>query len=165
MQVLITGGTGFLGSNMIKRLVDDDKCDKIVVSTLDVRQKTSLKALGVDSNKVDLVNGDVRDFDFLRLLFNEYEFDGVFHLAALSEVRKCQSDAKLAFDVNVGGVVNVLEVCRLYGNVNFIVVSSSDKAYGKGELPYEEGDKLNGEAVYEVSKSSADLIARSYHYN
>jgi len=165
MQVLITGGTGFLGSNIIKRLVDDDTCERIIVPTLDIRQKTSLKALGINSNKVDLVKGDVRDFDFLRLLFNEYEFDGVFHLAALSEVRKCQSDAKLAFDVNVGGVVNVLEACRLYGDVDFVVVSSSDKAYGKGELPYEEDDKLNGEAIYEASKSSADLIARAYYYN
>ena len=163
MRALVTGGTGFLGSNIAKRL--SENYEKIVIITTDIRQQTSLNVLDIDKNKFDLVKGDVRDFDFLRMLFSEYEFDTVFHLAAFSEVRKCQSDTKLAFDVNIGGTVNVLEVCRLYGNVKSIVVSSSDKAYGRGELPYKENDSLNGKGVYEVSKSATDLIARSYYDN
>ena len=101
----------------------------------------------------------------MQRLFNEYEFDTVFHLGALSEVRKCQANAKLAYDVNVGGTVNLLEVIRLYGKVNSIVVSSSDKAYGQGKVPYREDQPLMGEAVYEVSKSCQDLVAKSYHHN
>ena len=164
MNILITGGTGFLGSHLTKRLINE--VDSITILTTNVRQNTSLKSLGVDNHKkINLVKGDVRDFDFLRLLFVEYEFDGIFHLAALSEVRKCQSDAKLAFDINVGGTINVLEVARLYGNVKFVIVSSSDKAYGKGKLPYLEDYLLNGTATYEVSKSATDLIARSYYNN
>jgi CDP-glucose 4,6-dehydratase len=116
-------------------------------------------------NKINIVQGDIRDFDFIRLLFNEYEFDTVFHLGALSEVKKCQPDPKLAFDVNVGGTVNVLEACRMYGKVKAVVVSSSDKAYGSGEVPYVEGQSLNGVGTYEVSKSATDLIARSFYSN
>ena len=112
-----------------------------------------------------MVKGDVRDFDFIRLLFNEYEFDTVFHLGALSEVKKCQPDPKLAFDINVGGTVNVLEACRMYGKVKAVIVSSSDKAYGSGEVPYVEGQSLNGVGTYEVSKSATDLIARSFYSN
>ena len=162
-KVLITGGTGFLGSHITKRLIDN--VESITIVTTDIRQQTTLKSLGVDVNKINLVKGDVRDFDFLRLLFNEYEFDTVFHLGALSEVKKCQPDPKLAFDVNVGGTVNVLEACRMYGKVKAVVVSSSDKAYGSGEVPYVEGQSLNGVGTYEVSKSATDLIARSFYSN
>jgi len=163
-KVLITGGTGFLGSNLTKRIIDE--VESITIATTDIRQKTTLKSLGVDMNKINLVKGDVRDFDFVRLLFNEYEFDTVFHLAAISEVVKCQNDPKLALDVNIGGTINVLEVARTYGNVKAIVVSSSDKAYGTGDrLPYLEDDKLNGKGTYEASKSCTELIARAYATN
>ena len=162
-KVLITGGTGFLGSHITKRLIDD--IESVTIVTTDIRQQTTLKSLGVDIDKINLVKGDVRDFDFLRLLFNEYEFDTVFHLGALSEVKKCQPDPKLAFDVNVGGTVNVLEACRMYGKVKAVVVSSSDKAYGSGQVPYVEGQSLNGVGTYEVSKSATDLIARSFYSN
>jgi len=167
MNILLTGGTGFLGSNLAKQLIEKDTINQIVVASTDIRQKNSLRSLGLENNpKINLVKGDIRDFDFLRLLFNEYEFSGIFHLAAVSEVRKCQDDAKLAFDVNVGGVINILEISRLFSsNLKFIIVSSSDKAYGKGELPYKEENKLDGRSVYEVSKSCADLVARSYFYN
>ena len=162
-KVLITGGTGFLGSHITKRLINN--VESITIVTTDIRQQTTLKSLGVDVDKINLVKGDVRDFDFLRLLFNEYEFDTVFHLGALSEVKKCQPDPKLAFDVNVGGTVNILEACRMYGKVKAVVVSSSDKAYGSGEVPYVEGQSLNGVGTYEVSKSATDLIARSFYSN
>ena len=162
-KVLITGGTGFLGSHITKRIIDD--VESITIATTDIRQKTTLKSLGVDIDKINLVKGDVRDFDFLKLLFNEYEFDTVFHLGALSEVKKCQPDPKLAFDVNVGGTVNVLEACRLYGKVKAVIVSSSDKAYGSGEVPYVETQSLNGVGTYEASKSATDLIARSFYSN
>jgi len=162
-KVLITGGTGFLGSHITKRIIDD--VESITIATTDIRQKTTLKSLGVDIDKINLVKGDVRDFDFLKLLFNEYEFDTVFHLGALSEVKKCQPDPKLAFDVNVGGTVNVLEACRLYGKVKAVIVSSSDKAYGSGKVPYVENQSLNGVGTYEASKSATDLIARSFYSN
>ena len=162
-KVLITGGTGFLGSHITKRIIDE--VESVTIATTDIRQQTTLKALGVDVDKINLVKGDVRDFDFLRLLFNEYEFDTVFHLGALSEVKKCQPDPKLAFDINVGGTVNILEACRIYGKVKAVIVSSSDKAYGSGEVPYVEGQSLNGVGTYEVSKSATDLIARSFYSN
>ena len=162
-NILITGGTGFLGSYIARRLVND--VDSITIVTLDIKQKTSLKALDIDMNKINLVKGDIRDYEFIKLLFNEYEFDTVFHLGALSEVKKCQPNPKLAFETNVMGTINVLEAARLYGNVKAIAVSSSDKAYGSGKLPYVESLPMEGRGVYEVSKSCTDLIARSYFYN
>ncbi len=162
-NILITGGTGFLGSYIARRLVND--VDSITIVTLDIKQKTSLKALDIDMNKINLVKGDIRDYEFIKLLFNEYEFDTVFHLGALSEVKKCQPNPKLAFDTNITGTVNVLEAARLYGKVKAIAVSSSDKAYGSGEVPYMEDYPMAGKGIYEVSKSCTDLVARSYFSN
>ena len=64
-KVLITGGTGFLGSNLTKRIIDE--VESITIATTDIRQQTTLKSLGIDVDKINLVKGDVRDFDFLRL--------------------------------------------------------------------------------------------------
>mgnify|MGYP006155744387 CR=1 FL=1 len=164
-QVLVTGGTGFLGSHLVKRLVADENVEAVVVPSTKIRANTSLGAMGLTSPKISLLEGDVRDFDFLQKLFAEYEFDTVFHLGAMSEVRKCQANSKLAFDVNIGGTVNLLETIRLYGKVKRIIVSSSDKAYGEAELPYKETDPLAGNGIYEASKSCQDLVARSYHFN
>jgi len=164
MNYLVTGGTGFLGSHLVKRLLTD-KENQVTVVTTAIRDKTSLKAMNVDMDNINLVVGDIRDFDFIRKLFNEYEFQHIYHFGALSEVRKCQSDAKLAYDVNIGGTVNILECARLYGNVKSIIVASSDKAYGRGSIPYVEDQALNGEAIYEASKSCTDIVARSYYYN
>lgn len=164
-NVLITGGTGFLGSHLTKKILRQKEVENIVIVSTSIRYHTTFRLLNVESDKISLVKGDVRDYSFLQNLFNEYEFDTVLHLGALSEVRKCQSNPKLAYDVNIGGTTNLLEVIRLYGNVKAIVVSSSDKAYGECELPYKETDPLAGKAVYEVSKSCQDLVAQSYHTN
>lgn len=162
-NILITGGTGFLGSYITKRILPT--AETITIVTLDIKQKTTLKSLGVDTSKINLVKGDIRDFEFIKLLFNEYEFDTIFHLGALSEVKKCQPNPKLAFDTNIVGTINILEAARMYKNVKAIAVSSSDKAYGTGTVPYLEDYPMNGTGIYEVSKSCTDLIARAYHYN
>ena len=148
-NVLITGGTGFLGSHLAKRIVN--QVDSITIITLNIRQKTSLKSLNLNTHKINLVPGDIRDFNFIKLLFNEYEFDTVFHLGALSEVKKCQPNPKLAFETNIRGTVNILEAARRY-KVKAIAVSSSDKAYGSGEVPYIENYGMEGKGIYEVSK-------------
>ena len=151
MNILVTGGTGFLGSHLVKRLLKD-KHNQVTVVTTSIRVNNSMKLLNIDETSLNIVEGDIRNFEFLRLLFNEYEFDTVYHLGAVSEVRKCQYDAKLAFDVNVSGTVNVLEMCRLYNNIKAIAISSSDKAYGKAvNLPYTEDSSLSGTGIYEVS--------------
>tara|TARA_R110000824_G_scaffold354377_1_gene541500 strand:+ start:4173 stop:5141 length:969 start_codon:yes stop_codon:yes gene_type:complete len=164
-RVLVTGGTGFLGSTMVGKLLDNHDVEYVVVPTTNIKSKTSLDLADISADKLHLITGDVRDYDFVQRLFNEYEFDTIFHLGALSEVRKCQSNAKLAYDTNIGGTVNILETAKMSGGISAIVVSSSDKAYGRCRLPYTEDDPLDGKGIYEASKSCQDLVARSYFYN
>jgi len=93
----------------------------------------------------------------------EYEIQTVFHLAAQTLVAHAVANPVETFDVNIGGTYRLLEACRLYGGCREIVVASSDKAYGAQEqLPYTEGLPMQGKFPYDVSKSCADLIARSF---
>ena len=161
-NVLITGGTGFLGSHLVKKVLET--ADIVVVPTLDIRKDKPLNRHKINNKKLLLIEGNITNSKFIEQLFNEYEFDTVFHLAAISEVRKCQPNPKLTFDVNIKSTINILEACRKY-SVKSILLSSSDKAYGSGNLPYKETNNLNGKSIYEVSKSCMDLISRSYFYN
>ena len=159
-NILITGGTGFLGTRLTERFLSLG-ANSIVTPTTGIRKATG----GFVSTRMQVIKGDIRDYEFLRLLFCEYEPDIVVHLAAVSEVRKCQKDAKLALDINLHGTINLLECIRLYGDVEAVIVASSDKAYGQGDLPYKETQALQGSGIYEVSKSCTDMISMAYAKN
>ena len=74
-NVLITGGTGFLGSHIIKKMLQHDDYENIVVLSTSVRYFTTFKLLNIESEKISFVKGDVRDYAFLQNLFNEYDFE------------------------------------------------------------------------------------------
>ena len=134
-RVLVTGGTGFLGSSLVKRILNNQEVEYVVVPTTNIKSKTSIDLMGIKSDRLNLIGGDVRDYDFVQRMFNEYEFDTIFHLGAMSEVRKCQSNAKLAYDTNIGGTINLLETARMSEGISAIIVSSSDKAYAAVNFP------------------------------
>ncbi|HVO31575.1 MAG TPA: GDP-mannose 4,6-dehydratase, partial [bacterium] len=93
----------------------------------------------------------------------EYEASVVIHLAAQTIVGIANRNPVSTFETNVGGTWAMLEAARRSPAVKSIVVASSDKAYGTAEhLPTPESDRLQGDHPYDVSKSCADLIARSY---
>ncbi len=156
----VTGGTGLVGSWLVRRLLDvgaDVVClvrDWIPQSEL-VRTKTI--------EKVKIVRGDIRDRDTLERTLGEYEVDTVIHLAAQTIVTIANRNPISTFESNIAGTWNVLETCRRSPKVKQIVLASSDKAYGdQDNLPYREDTPLQGQHPYDVSKSCADLIARTY---
>lgn len=114
-------------------------------------------------DQVKVVRGDVEDQGLLERILGEYEVYTVFHLAAQTIVGIANRNPVSTFETNVAGTWNLLEACRRSPAVKQIVMASSDKAYGDHEnLPYDEDTPLNGQHPYDVSKSCADLIARSY---
>lgn len=154
-NILVTGGAGFIGSHLVDRLVIDGH-KVIVVDNLSSGKKEYINP------KAKFYKIDVRNRNVLRILKKE-KINGVFHFAAQPLVEKAYKSPLDVLDANIMGTANILEACRQKGGLNFIVVVSSDKAYGKAKkLPYKEDSPLKGDHPYDVSKSAADLIAQTF---
>jgi CDP-glucose 4,6-dehydratase len=157
---LVTGATGLLGGWLVRRLLELD-ADIVCLVRDWVPQSELVHAQLVD--RVKVVRGDVRDQALLERTLGEYEIDTVFHLAAQTIVGIANRNPVSTFETNIGGTWTLLEACHRSPKVHSIVTASSDKAYGDQEqLPYNENTPLQGRYPYDVSKSSADLLAQSY---
>jgi CDP-glucose 4,6-dehydratase len=159
-SVFVSGGTGLLGSWLVKELVGAGA--NVVCLVRDwVPQSELVRSRRIE--QVNIVRGDITDRDILERALGEYEIEVVFHLAAQTIVGIANRNPVSTFSTNIAGTWNLLEACRRSPKVVSIVVASSDKAYGDQEhLPYDEMMSLQGRHPYDVSKSCADLIAQTY---
>ena len=157
---LVTGATGLLGGWLTRDLVAAGA--DVVCVVRDWVPRSELLSTSL-MQRVRLVRGDVRDQALIERVLGEYEVDAVFHLAAQTIVGVANRNPVSTFESNIQGTWAVLEACRRSPTVKEIVLASSDKAYGDHEvLPYDETAALQGAHPYDVSKSCADLVARSY---
>ena len=157
---LVTGGTGLLGGWLVRLLIESD-ADLVCIVRDWVPQSLLVRERSIE--RVKVVRGDVRDQKLLERILGEYEIDTVFHLAAQTIVGIANRNPVSTFETNIAGTWELLEACRRSPTVKQIILASSDKAYGDHEnLPYDENTPLNGQHPYDVSKSCADLIARTY---
>jgi CDP-glucose 4,6-dehydratase len=159
-SVLVTGCTGLLGSWLTAALIEQGA--RVVGLVRDGVPQSRLWQGGWADHMVT-VRGAIEDIAVLERTISEYEVDTVFHLAAQTIVGVANRDPLSTFEANIKGTWNILEACRRVGGVQRILVASSDKAYGDcPTLPYDEDTPLRGEHPYDVSKSCADLICRTY---
>lgn len=159
-RILVTGGTGFVGSHLVKALVEKSAT---VFSTSGTLRPESYFFRQKLQEQVTLSNTDVCDFDEVLNMLTKFEIEYVFHLAAQPIVNTAFYNPRQTLNTNIMGTVNILEAARLYPKIKAVVVASSDKSYGKTDKnEYLETDPLNGTHPYEVSKSAADLIANTY---
>ena len=157
---LVTGGTGLVGSWLVRRLIEAG-ADVVCLVRDWVPGSELVRSKMLDQVKV--VRGDVCDRDILERTLGEYEINTVFHLAAQTIVGIANRNPISTFESNITGTWNVLEAARRSPLTKAIVVASSDKAYGDQEkLPYSEETPLEGRHPYDVSKSCADLITQAY---
>jgi CDP-glucose 4,6-dehydratase len=156
----VTGGTGLVGSWLVKRLVAYGA--DIVCLVRDWIPQSEL-VRGQIIERIKVVRGDVRDQTVLERVLGEYEINTVIHLAAQTIVGIANRNPISTFETNIQGTWVLLEACRRSPTVKQIVLASSDKAYGDSEtLPITEEARLEGRHPYDVSKSCADLIAQTY---
>jgi CDP-glucose 4,6-dehydratase len=159
-NVFVTGATGLLGSWITKELVK--KGANVTILCRDWVPKSKL-IWDKTFEEVNVVRGELENYHVVLRALNEYEIDSVFHLGAQTIVTIANRNPIGTFKSNIEGTWNVLEACRKNKLVERIVIASTDKAYGtQRQLPYTEKAPLQGEHPYDVSKSCADLIARSY---
>lgn len=161
-NVLITGFEGFLGSHLTKAILRTNA--KVV--GLDIktyRRQTILNSQ--DYKKLVVLKGSVANRKLVREILGKYSINVIFHLAAEAIVCRSQQNPLKAFESNIAGTWEVLEAARQQGNLQALVVASSDKAYGSHvKLPYREDAPLMADHPYDVSKSCADLIANTYFH-
>jgi len=158
LKVLVTGGSGFIGSHLVERLTSDRY--EIVVLVRDVLPSPWGNWLNEALKGAIQVRGDILDFNVLRRAVSDYECEAIFHLAAQAVVRKAQADPSTTIQTNVLGTLNVLEVSRQL-DVPFTYIMSTDKVYFEG-MDKKEEDALQAGEIYGTSKAMADLLAQSY---
>ena len=156
----VTGATGLVGSWLVKRLIKAGA--DVVCLVRDWVPQSELIRTGYLEH-VKVVRGDIRDQAVLERSLGEYEINTVIHLAAQTIVTIANRNPVSTFESNIAGTWNILEASRRSPTVKQIVMASSDKAYGDQQiLPYQENTPLQGQHPYDVSKSCADLIAKTY---
>jgi len=160
-NILVTGGTGFIGSHLIEELIKNQV--NVYTTFQEVIPYSYFFSQNLDTKTV-MIDADVSDFDKMFDIVTKFKIDYVFHLAAQSLVEVAYHNPKKTFSSNILGTINILECARLYPKIKGVIIASSDKAYGKlNGGQYKESDPLRGDHPYEVSKSCADLIAHSYY--
>ncbi|MBN1157024.1 GDP-mannose 4,6-dehydratase [Candidatus Woesearchaeota archaeon] len=160
-NVFVTGGSGFVGSWLTKKLLE--KNANVTVLVRDEVKNSGLNLLNVEGYNV--VRGDITDYSVVERALNEFEIETVFHLAAQAIVGIANRSPLPTFRTNIMGTCNVLEAARSISTVKRVIVASSDKAYGPHEkLPYTEDFPLKGTHPYDVSKTCTDLVSQAYFH-
>lgn len=167
--ILVTGGAGFIGSHVVRLLVNKYPEYKIV--NLDkltyAGNLANLKDIEGQPN-YEFVKGDIVDADFIQKLFDEKQFDGVIHLAAESHVDRSISNPTEFVYTNVIGTVNLLNAAKftwkdnLEGKLFYHI--STDEVYGSlgDEGMFTEETRYDPHSPYSASKASSDHFVRAY---
>lgn len=180
MKVLVTGGAGFIGSNLIERLLITEPGIEIVnldsvndYYDVNIKEYRLSRLEQIAKQHTDckyiFVKGNLADKTLIDNLFNEYDFKIVVNLAAQAGVRYSITNPDVYIESNVIGFYNILEACRhSYDNgkkgVQHLVYASSSSVYGNNEkVPYSTDDKVdNPISLYAATKKSNELFAHCY---
>lgn len=161
-KVLVTGHTGFKGTWICEILLAAGA--NVTGYALEPPTDPNLFSLISMRNRMESVNGDIRDLEKLKRVFDQARPDIVIHMAAQPIVRESYINPVYTYDVNVMGTVNVLECIRLHDCVKSFVNVTTDKVYKNKEWEwgYRENEELNGFDPYSNSKSCSELVTDSY---
>ena len=164
-NVLITGGCGFIGSNLIIHLLNNHRDMNIVnLDCLTYAADTLyLKSVYTDDNYL-LVMEDIRDEKQVERVIKKYEIDSIIHLAAESHVDNSINNPSEFVSTNINGTMVLLEAFRKYCTGRFLYVST-DEIYGAlGPTGvFTESSPIAPNSPYSASKAAAGLMVRSYH--
>ena len=168
MVVFITGSSGFIGSNLAKRILTTEPDTKVVGldnmnDYYDVRIKEArLEELQKFENYI-FIKGNLADKELINGIFEQYHPDIVVNLGAQAGVRYSITNPDAYIESNMIGFYNILEACRHYP-VEHLVYASSSSVYGSNKkVPYSTDDKVdNPVSLYAATKKSNELMAHAY---
>ncbi|MBI4019217.1 MAG: GDP-mannose 4,6-dehydratase [Candidatus Aenigmarchaeota archaeon] len=152
MNILITGGNGFIGSHLAEKLMEEG--DDVVLFDNVFNDNSK----GIKCRKI---KADIRDYDAVKSAVNG--MDAVIHFAAVSRVAWGQERPRECIETNSVGTANILEAVRETGNTAYTFLGSSREVYGEPEsLPVNETQPKSPISIYGISKLSGEKLALSY---
>ena len=171
--ILVTGSPGFIGANLVMRLLDDMSSGTIVsldnmndyyeVGLKEWRLEQIDKAAEASSVKHVFVKGSIGKKALVDELFERYHFDIVVNLAAQAGVRYSIDHPDVYIESNIIGFYNILEACRHYPVKHLVYASSSSVYGGNKKVPFSTDDKVdNPVSLYAATKKSNELLAHAY---
>lgn len=167
MQILVTGGAGFIGSHLIEKLTEEQHqvvCLDSFNDFYDPAVKRRNIRCALSSPNCSSVELDILDYPRLQALFNDRKFDVLVHLAARAGVRPSIRQPLLYEQVNVQGTIHLLELCRIHGIKKFVFASSSSVYGANKKVPFAESDSVdNPISPYAATKKAGELICYTYH--
>jgi UDP-glucuronate 4-epimerase len=167
MNILVTGGAGFIGSHLIEKLLqrgDSVICIDNFNDSYDPLIKRNNISGFLDNNSFSLREADICDYEAINNIFKSADIDVVVHLAARAGVRLSLSHVHSYIDTNIGGTINILEATRL-NNIKKIVFASSSSVYGNNKTPFSENQSISEPvSPYAATKITGENLCYTYHH-
>ncbi len=160
-KILVTGGAGFVGSRIVEQLLQEDVREIVIIDNFIRGSKNNLRSV-LRSNKIKLIEGDIRERAFLNQCFANMDY--CFHMAAL-RITHCATEPREALEVMYDGTFNVLEACVAH-RVKKLVLASSASIYGQADSfpTKEEHHPNNNHTLYGAAKMANELMCRSFYH-
>jgi len=171
IKLLVTGGCGFIGSNFINYIFDEEKYEIVNIDAMYycASEKNVDKKIR-ESDKYHMVKGNLCSDDIVNYVLNKYNITHVIHFAAQSHVQNSFDDSLQFTKDNILGTHILLECCRKYGKIERFIHVSTDEVYGESMNSVEEQHKTEHSILcptnpYAATKAGAELIAQSYNHS
>jgi UDP-glucuronate 4-epimerase len=168
MSILITGGAGFIGSNLTEKLLNAGH-EVICLDNFNDYYDPQIKWGNIESykknHKYTLYEDNIRNLKALNTIFENHKITTIFHLAARAGVRPSLSDPILYSQVNIEGTLNLLEMAKKHSIKKFIFASSSSVYGNNKKTPFSEDDNVDFPvSPYAATKKAGELLCYNYHH-
>jgi len=165
MKLLVTGGAGFIGFYLAKKL--SEKEEVVIVDNLSDYYDIKLKEARLEQikDRIEFHKIDISDFSSLKKIFEKYEFDLICHIAAQAGVRYSLINPWAYEKSNILGTLNIFELAKKF-NIKKVIYASSSSVYGSNKkVPFSEEDRVDKPiSLYAATKIANELMAHTYHH-
>lgn len=168
MNIIVTGGAGFIGSNFVYYELEKHPEDRIIcLDKLTYAGNLATLEKAMENPQFRFVKGDIADIECVEKLFEEEKPDIIVNFAAESHVDRSIEDPGIFLKTNIIGTQVLMDTCRKYGIKRYHQVST-DEVYGdlpldKPDLFFTEETPIHTSSPYSASKAGADLLVQAYH--